>query len=72
MVFFGIKNFINSDNTQIIYVDELIESANTAAQIMEYFFLAIGIIALILSFFFIWTSFYCNIKDNICEYGIMR
>lgn len=32
----------------------------------------IGLIALILSFFLIWTSFYNNIKDNITEYGIIR
>ena len=39
---------------------------------MEIIFLILGLIALILSFFLIWTSFYSNIKENICEYGIMR
>jgi ABC-type antimicrobial peptide transport system permease subunit len=73
-VFFGLKNFINVDvdNTRSVFVDELIDSAKTAADILEYFFLVVGLIALILAFFLVWTSFYCNIKDNLCEYGIMR
>lgn len=73
-VFFGLKNFINveKDNTRSVFVDELIDSAKTAADILEYFFIVVGLIALILAFFLVWTSFYCNIKDNLSEYGIMR
>ena len=37
-----------------------------------FIFLVLGIIALILSFFLIWISFYSNIRENIAKYGVMR
>jgi hypothetical protein len=72
LVFFELKNHINNDNTQAILISEYIESANLASFVLEIFFVVVGVIAIILAFFHIWISFYCNIKDNILEYGIMR
>lgn len=72
MVYYEIKNIIEDEGSIAFYVDDIIETAETIGTIFEYFFVVLGLIALILSFFLIWISFYCNIKDNICEYGIMR
>ena len=72
MVYYELKNIIEEDGATSFLIDEVIETANDIGEIMGYVFLVLGIIALILSFFLIWTSFYSNIKDNICEYGIMR
>lgn len=72
MVYYEIKNIMEDEGSIAFYVEDIIETAETIGNILEYFFLVLGLIALILSFFLIWTSFYCNIKDNICEYGIMR
>jgi ABC-type antimicrobial peptide transport system permease subunit len=71
MVYSEIKNLIDASVTSFL-VDDIIETANTVGDIMGYIFLVLGIIALILSFFLIWTSFYANIKESICEYGITR
>lgn len=68
----GLKNLINTENTELVNVDSMIEEASSSAALLDYLFIAIGIIALILSFFLIWISFYSNIRDNICEFGIMR
>lgn len=72
LLYFELKNLLDSDNTQIVFVDTLISDVETSSQLLGYIFLVIGIIALILSFFLILTSFYSNIRDNICEFGIMR
>ena len=72
MVFFEMKNLLGDDYVITSYLDEIIETSNKIKRIMEYVFIVLGLIALILSFFLIWTSFYANIRENICEYGIMR
>ena len=72
MVFFEIKNLLENDNALSQILDDIIKTSEKIRKIMEIIFLILGLIALILSFFLIWTSFYSNIKENICEYGIMR
>lgn len=72
MVYYELKNLIEEDGATSFLIDEVIETANDIGDIMGYIFIVLGIIALILSFFLIWTSFYSNIKDNITEYGIIR
>ena len=72
MVFFEMKNLLGDDYVITSYLDEIIETSNKIKRIMEYVFIVLGLIALVLSFFLIWTSFYANIRENICEYGIMR
>ena len=51
---------------------DVIDISQKVKNIIGYIFLVLGIIALVLSFFLIWTSFYSNIRENIAEYGIMR
>ena len=72
MVYFEIKNLLENDNALSQILDDIIKTSEKIRKIMEIIFLILGLIALILSFFLIWTSFYSNIKENICEYGIMR
>ena len=72
MVYFGMNNYLNDLSTFNIQLDDVIEIAEKVKRIIGYIFLVLGIIALILSFFLIWTSFYSNIRENIAEYGIMR
>ncbi len=69
---FEISNLDDSSKISIIKLNDIISSARQSNDMLQIFFIAIGLIALILSFFLIWISFYSNIKDNICEYGIMR
>ena len=72
MVYFGMNNHLEGLSTYSIQLDEIIDIVYKVKNVIEYIFLVLGIIALILSFFLIWTSFYNNIRDNIAEYGIMR
>jgi ABC-type antimicrobial peptide transport system permease subunit len=72
VIYFQIKNLIDGETTNIMLVEDIMKATIKVRKIIEYFFIVVGLIALILSFFLIWTTFYCNIKDNICEYGIMR
>jgi len=60
------------DTSTFFYLKEFTDAAKDSSAILQLFFIVIGLIALILSFFLIWTTFYSNIRDNICEFGIMR
>ena len=72
MVFYAMNNYIGGLNTFCIQLDDVIDISQKVKNIIGYIFLVLGIIALVLSFFLIWTSFYSNIRENIAEYGIMR
>ena len=72
MVYFAMNNYIGGLNCFTIQLDDIIQISQKVKNIMGYIFLTLGIIALVLSFFLIWTSFYSNIRENIAEYGIMR
>ena len=72
MVYFGMLNYLEGLVTYSIQLDEIMKTVNEIKNVIEYIFLVLGIISLILSFFLIWTSFYNNIRENIAEYGIMR
>ena len=72
MLYFSMNNYLQGLSTFTIQLDDVIEISQKVKRIIGYIFLVLGIIALILSFFLIWTSFYSNIRENIAEYGIMR
>ena len=72
MVYFGMRNYYKDLTVYSIQLSEIIDIVTRIKGVIEYIFLILGIIALILSFFLIWTSFYNNIRENIAEYGIMR
>jgi len=72
MIFFGLYNHLNGIKYFIFKLDDVIETSEKVKSVISYIFLVLGIIALILSFFLIWISFYSNIRENITNYGIMR
>ena len=72
MVFYGMKNYIEDLNVYSFQLHEIMDTTFKVKNIIEIILLILGIIALILSFFLIWISFYNNIRENIAEYGIMR
>ena len=72
MIFFGLYNYLNGIKYFIFKLDDVIETSEKVKYVISYIFLVLGIIALILSFFLIWVSFYSNIRENINNYGIMR
>ena len=72
MLYFSMNNYLGTLSCFSIQLDDVIDISEKVKNVIGYIFLVLGIIALILSFFLIWTSFYSNIRENIAEYGIMR
>ena len=72
MVYLGMLNYLEDLIIYPIQLDQIMKTVINVKNVIEYIFLALGLISLILSFFLIWTSFYINIRENIAEYGIMR
>ena len=72
MIFFGLYNHLKGIKYFIFKLDDVIETSEKVKFVISQIFLVLGIIALILSFFLIWISFYSNIRENITNYGIMR
>ena len=72
MVFFAMNNYIGGLDCLCVKLDDVIEISQKVKRVIGAIFLAIGIAALVLAFFLIWTTFYSNIRENIAEYGIMR
>jgi hypothetical protein len=70
-VFYEMKNLID-DSAHSYLIDDFVQSSEKFVFASEIFFLVIGFVSVVLSFFLILISFYSNIKDNICEYGILR
>ena len=72
MLYFSMNNYLGGLNCFTIQLDDVIEISEKIKRVFGYIFMVLGMFALILSFFLIWTSFYSNIRENIAEYGIMR
>jgi hypothetical protein len=70
-VFYEMKNLLD-EKAQSYLIDDFVQSSEKFVFASEIFFMVIGFVSVVLSFFLILISFYSNIKDNICEYGILR
>lgn len=70
-VFYEIKNLMGP-MTQSYFIEDFVQSSKKFTFASEIFFIVIGFVSVVLSFFLIMISFYSNIKDNLCEYGILR
>lgn len=70
-VYYEIKNLMGP-MAQSYFIEDFIQSSKKFTFASEIFFIVIGFVSVVLSFFLIMISFYSNIKDNICEYGILR
>lgn len=68
----GIRNFFESDTTMLIDVVTLAETASTTMEAMNIFFIVVGLVAMVLAFFLLWSSFNSNVRENSWEYGVLR
>jgi len=70
-VYYEIKNLMSSMTTSYL-IDDFEQSSKKFIMAGQIFFMVIGFVSILLSFFLILISFYSNIKDNLCEFGILR
>eukprot|EP01132_Coremiostelium_polycephalum_P006778 gene6778-8410_t len=68
----GLKNYIKTDNIQVIDTQFLLDSTTTAVTILDIFFYTVSCAAIILCFFMLWVSFSANIHENSWEFGVLR
>jgi ABC-type antimicrobial peptide transport system permease subunit len=68
----SLRNFVTDDLTQVVDTVTLVESTQTALDLLNYFFIAVTVIAVTLCFFVLWLSFTANIRENAWELGVLR
>jgi ABC-type antimicrobial peptide transport system permease subunit len=68
----GLRTYLASDATQSIDVRSVVESTESATELLTLFFLIVGIIALSMCFFILWLSFIANVRENAWEFGVLR
>lgn len=68
----SLRNYIRDDLTQVVDTDELVVSTGTAIAALQYFFIVVTVIAIVLCFFVLWLSFTANIRENAWEFGVLR
>lgn len=68
----GLRNYFESDLTQLFDVPEIINSLEEGLFYIDLFSMIVAAISMILSFFLILVSFVANIKENSWEFGVLR
>jgi hypothetical protein len=68
----SLRNYIRDDLTQVIDAKALVGSTAFAIALLQYFFIVVTAIAVILCFFVLWLSFTANIRENAWEFGVLR
>ncbi|KAF2072454.1 hypothetical protein CYY_006230 [Polysphondylium violaceum] len=68
----GIRNFIKTDNIQVVDTQFLLNNTETAITILNLFFYVVSSASIILCFFMLWVSFSANIHENSWEFGVLR
>jgi ABC-type antimicrobial peptide transport system permease subunit len=68
----SLRNFIRDDLTQVLDTRALVDSTAFAISLLQYFFIVVTAIAVILCFFVLWLSFTANIRENAWEFGVLR
>ncbi|EGC28601.1 hypothetical protein DICPUDRAFT_159955 [Dictyostelium purpureum] len=68
----GIRNFIKTDNIQVMDTQHLLDTTSTAVTILNIFFYTVSVASIILCFFMLWVSFSANIHENCWEFGVLR
>jgi ABC-type antimicrobial peptide transport system permease subunit len=68
----SLRNYIRDDLTQVIDAKSLVSSTAFAIALLQYFFIVVTAIAVILCFFVLWLSFTANIRENAWEFGVLR
>ncbi|KAK5577019.1 hypothetical protein RB653_001956 [Dictyostelium firmibasis] len=68
----GVRNFIKTDNIQVMDTQHLLDTTDTAVTILNIFFYTVSVASIILCFFMLWVSFSANIHENSWEFGVLR
>lgn len=68
----GLRPYFKNDDVQVFNTQRAIESTQAAVDLLNVFFLVVGIIAMTLCFFILWLSFTANVRENAWEFGVLR
>jgi ABC-type antimicrobial peptide transport system permease subunit len=68
----GLRSYLTSDETSVMDVPALIQTTNQTIGYITLFSIAVGAVAISLSFFLIIVSFTANVRENSWEFGILR
>jgi ABC-type antimicrobial peptide transport system permease subunit len=68
----GLRNYFRDENTLLFDVTTVVEDAGNTFFYLQLFYIIVGIVAMILSFFLILVSFVSNVKENSWELGVLR
>ena len=68
----GLRNFFTSDLTFIFDLTAAVETFQSTLLFLNIFYIVVGFIAMVITFFLILVSFTSNIKENSWEFGVLR
>ena len=68
----GIRNFVPNQEVEVDDMHEVDRDVRGNISLVNDFFLILGLIGLILSFFILWLSFLANIRNSSWELGVLR
>lgn len=68
----SLRPFFKSSRTQATDALKIVEQTKGAIDIMNLFFIIVGIIAMTMCFFILWLSFTSNVMENAWEFGVLR
>lgn len=68
----SLRPFFKSSNTQATDTVKFVDQTQGAVDMMNLFFIIVGIIAMTMCFFILWLSFTSNVMENAWEFGVLR
>ena len=68
----GLRAFFTSDDVTVTDTESLIESTDFALNMLNVFFVVVGVLAMLLCFLILWLSFTANVQENAWEFGVLR
>ncbi len=68
----GLRNYVPNEEIQVLDMHELRITTQNSVSLVNVFFLILGSIGLLLSFFILWLSFLSNIRSSSWELGVLR
>lgn len=68
----GLRNYFRDETTLLFDVNTLVDDAASTFFYLELFYVIVGLVAMVLSFFLILVSFVSNVRENSWELGVLR
>jgi len=68
----GLRAYFSSDDVKVTDTESLIESTDFALDMLNIFFVIVGVLAMVLCFVILWLSFTANVQENGWEFGVLR